>query len=164
MSQRTTKPYNKTSATSEDSDQPAHARSLTRVFADRMYLLQPPGYKQRDKREPLPYWVDVYSDLCLCWSHKSYCRFCRALAQIVKKMSRRCNNHRPKPTNDTKRKSKQSMTEYTYNTLRKHACSNILKIWSPKNEKILIKNSDIFPTCTKHRLWVLVRTASSRWF
>ena len=37
------KTYNKTSATSEDSDQPAHPRSLIRVFADRMCLLQPPG-------------------------------------------------------------------------------------------------------------------------
>ena len=29
-------------------------------------------------------------------------------------------------------------------TLRKHAYSNILKILPPKNENILIKNSDIF--------------------
>ena len=38
------KTYNKTYATSEDSDQPAHPRSLTWVFADRMCLLQPMGY------------------------------------------------------------------------------------------------------------------------
>ena len=37
-------------ATSEDSDQPAHLRSLIRVFADRMCLLQPPGYPKRDKK------------------------------------------------------------------------------------------------------------------
>ena len=37
------KTYNKTKATSGDSDQPAHPRSLIRVFADHMYLLQPPG-------------------------------------------------------------------------------------------------------------------------
>ena len=30
------------------------------------------------------------------------------------------------------------------NTLRKHACSNILKILPPKNENLQIKNSDIF--------------------
>ena len=35
------KTYNKTCAISEDSDQPAHPRSLIRVFADRMCLLQP---------------------------------------------------------------------------------------------------------------------------
>ena len=47
-----------------------------------MCLLQTPGYPKRGKREPLPYWVDVQTDLSLCWSHRSYCRFCRALAQI----------------------------------------------------------------------------------
>ena len=38
------KTYNETCAISEDSNQTAHPRSLIRVFADRMYLLQPPGY------------------------------------------------------------------------------------------------------------------------
>ena len=33
--------YNKTGATSKDSDQTAHLRSLIRVFADRMYLPKP---------------------------------------------------------------------------------------------------------------------------
>ena len=52
--------YNKTCATSEDSDQPAHPHRLIRGFANRMCPLQPPGYqKKKDKREPLPYWVDV---------------------------------------------------------------------------------------------------------
>ena len=37
------KTYNKTCAISEDSDQPAHPRSLIRVFAVRMCLLQPPA-------------------------------------------------------------------------------------------------------------------------
>ena len=36
-----------------------------------------------DKREPLPYWVDIQADLSLCWSHRPYCKFCRALAHIV---------------------------------------------------------------------------------
>ena len=62
---------------------PAHARSLIRPFADRMCLLQPPGYPERDKREPLPYWVDVQADPSLCWSHRSYCRLCRALTHII---------------------------------------------------------------------------------
>ena len=45
--------------------------------------------------------------------------------------------------------------------LRKHAYSNILKILPPKNENFQIKNSDIFLiSAQKHRLWVLVRTAS----
>ena len=63
------KTYNKTCATSEDSDQPAHPRSLIRVFAGRMCLLRPPGYPKRDKREPLPHWVDVQYDQSLRWSH-----------------------------------------------------------------------------------------------
>ena len=39
------KTYSKTCATSKDSDQPAHPRSLIRVFVDRMCLLQPPHYE-----------------------------------------------------------------------------------------------------------------------
>ena len=67
------KTYDKICATSEDSDQPAHPCRLIRVFADRMCLVQPPGYPKRDEREPLPYLVDVQADLSLCWSHRSYC-------------------------------------------------------------------------------------------
>ena len=59
------KTYNKTCATSKDSDQPALLYSLIRAFPDCMYLLQPPGYPKRDKQEPLPYWVDVQADLSL---------------------------------------------------------------------------------------------------
>ena len=44
-----------------------------------MCLLQPHGYLKRDKQEPLPYWVAVQADLRLCWSHRSYCRCCRAI-------------------------------------------------------------------------------------
>ena len=41
--------YYKTCATSEDLDQPAYSRNLIRVFADHMYLLQPPGYPKRER-------------------------------------------------------------------------------------------------------------------
>ena len=81
MSQRTTK-STINFATSEDSDQPAHPHSLIRVFADRMCHLQPPGYPKKDNGESLTYWVYVQPDLSLCWLHRSYCRFCRALAQF----------------------------------------------------------------------------------
>ena len=67
--------YNKRCGTSEDSDQPAHPRSLIRVFADRMRILQPSWSPKTDKREPLPFWVDVQANLNLCWSHRLYCRF-----------------------------------------------------------------------------------------
>ena len=49
-------------------------------------------------------------------------------------------------------------------TLRKHAYSNILKILPPKNEIFQMKNADIFSYLrSKHRLWVLVRTASNEY-
>ena len=60
------KTYINTCATSEDSDQPTYPHSLIRVIADRICFLQPPGFLKRDKREPLPYWVDVQTDLSLC--------------------------------------------------------------------------------------------------
>ena len=65
LSQRTTKPTI-TYATSEDSDQTAHLRSLIRVFAGHMCLLQPQGY---------PNWVDVQAYLRLCCSQRSYVGF-----------------------------------------------------------------------------------------
>ena len=50
-------------------------------------------------------------------------------------------------------------------SLRKQAYSSILKILQPKNWKFSDKNSDIFLiSAQKHRLWVLVRTASPRRF
>ena len=53
------KNYNNTCVTMEGSDQPVHLRSLFTVFTDCTCLLKPPGYPKRDKRESLPYWVDV---------------------------------------------------------------------------------------------------------
>ena len=48
-------------------------------------------------------------------------------------------------TRDTYRNRSFSLLyEYPFNTLRKHAYSNILKILQPKKEIFLIKNSDIF--------------------
>ena len=70
------KTYNKTCVISEDSDQPSHPH-------DGIRLLQPLGHPKRDKREFLLYRVDVHADLSLCWSHRSYCRFYRALAHVL---------------------------------------------------------------------------------
>ena len=59
-------------------------------------------------------------------------------------------------------KDKSRLRNYTV-SLRKHAYSNILKILPPKNENFQMKNSYIFSYfCSKHRLWVLVRTASAQ--
>ena len=77
------KAYNRTCATSEDSDQLTGPRSMIRIFDDSMCLLQPPDYPKRDKRELLPFWVDVQVDLSLCWLCRYYCRFCRALVQLI---------------------------------------------------------------------------------
>ena len=44
-----------------------------------MCLLQPSGYPKRNNLEPLPYRLNAQADLCLCWSHRSYCRFCHAV-------------------------------------------------------------------------------------
>ena len=76
------KTYNKTSVTSEDSHQPTHLCSLIRIFTDHMCLLQYLGYPKRDKQDFLSYCVDVQVELSLCWSHRSYCRFCLALAYV----------------------------------------------------------------------------------
>ena len=78
------KTCNKTCATSEDSDQPAHPRSLISVFSDHMCILKPPGFPKRDEGETLPYWMYVHADLSLCWSHRSYCRFCCAPDHLVR--------------------------------------------------------------------------------
>ena len=49
--------------------------------------------------------------------------------------------------------------------LRENAYSNMLKISSPKNENFQIKKFWYFSYfCSKHRLWVVVRTASTRRF
>ena len=53
------------------------------VFADGMWSLKPSGYPKRDEQEPLPYWVDVQSDLSLSRSHRSNCRFSHVLAQMA---------------------------------------------------------------------------------
>ena len=68
ISQRTTKPTLRHVRPAK-TDQPAQPRSLISVFTDRLCFLQPSGYPKTDKREPLPYWIDVEADLRFCWSH-----------------------------------------------------------------------------------------------
>ena len=46
-------------------------------------------------------------------------------------------------------------------SLRKHACSNILKILQPKTETFQIQNSDILQISAQKRLCVLIRGGSS---
>ena len=62
------KTYSKTCATS---DQRRLRSDFDQSFVDHMCLLRPPGHPKKHKREPL----------LGRWSHRSYCRFCRALLQ-----------------------------------------------------------------------------------
>ena len=76
--------YNKTCATSENSD--AFAQS-DHSLRDRMCLLKLLGCPKRNKREPLTYWVGVQTDLSLYWFQRSYGRFCHALTHFVRKQN-----------------------------------------------------------------------------
>ena len=64
-------------------DQPAQPRNLIRVFADRVCLLEPPGYPKTHKQDLLAYQMVVQADLSICWSHRSYRRFCHALGIVI---------------------------------------------------------------------------------
>ena len=76
------KTNNKTCVTSKDSDKSVHPPSMARIFVylslDSLKAVQGTGDQQRLWSDC----VDAQADLSLCWSHKSYCRFCRALAQM----------------------------------------------------------------------------------
>ena len=72
------KTFNMTCATCEDSYQSAHSQSdQSSLIACAFYSLQ------AIRKEALLYWVNVQADPSLCWSHRSYCRFCRPLAQVI---------------------------------------------------------------------------------
>ena len=53
--------------------------SVSSLIACAFYSLQ--AIQRRDEREPLPYWMDLQTDLSLCQSHRSYL-FCRALTHL----------------------------------------------------------------------------------
>ena len=64
-----------------------------------------------------------------------------------------------------KKKNAARAVTRSHKTLRKHVYSNILKI-SPQKKKKMFSDKHWYFTyfCSKHRLWVLVRTASPRRF
>ena len=66
------KTYNKTSATSKDSDQPVYPPSSTRVLVCPSFGSQEAVYKAHVIREDWSDCVDAQADKSLCWSHKSY--------------------------------------------------------------------------------------------
>ena len=69
------KTYNKICATSKDSDQLVHPHSMARVLVHTVD-------STCDQRRLWSDCADAQSDLSLRWSHKSYCRFCWALAHF----------------------------------------------------------------------------------
>ena len=69
---------------SKDSDQPGHLPSLIRVFV--VCSLGSYGPKTRFLHvdsEDWSDWTDAQADLNLCWAHRSFCWFCRAMAQLL---------------------------------------------------------------------------------
>ena len=76
------KTYNKTCVTSKDSYQPVHPPSMARVLVYPS-LDSPEAVKGTcDQRRLRSDCADAQADLSRRWSHKSYSRFCRALAHI----------------------------------------------------------------------------------
>ena len=68
--------------TSKDSDQPIHPLSMGRLLVypswDSPQTVEGTCYQRRLWSDC----VNAQADFRLRWSHKSYCRFCRALAQF----------------------------------------------------------------------------------
>ena len=78
-------PHDKTNkiifAPSEDSDQPEHPPSLTRVFAVRSVgSLGPNVASGGPKDSDQTWWMPRL--ICLRWAHRSFCSFCHAAAQF----------------------------------------------------------------------------------
>ena len=73
---------NKMTAPNEDSDQPGHPPSLIRVFPVRMKKAWVLSYPLSTQRRLWSDWADAQVDLSLCWTHRVFCLFCRAAAQM----------------------------------------------------------------------------------
>ena len=76
------KTYNKSCATRKYSGQPVHPTNMARIlvypFLDCLAVVK----GTCDQWRLWSACADAQADLSLRWSHKSYCRLCRALAQI----------------------------------------------------------------------------------
>ena len=66
----------------KDSDQPGHPPSLIRVFAVRSMGSLGPNFASGGQRWLWSDWADAQADLSLRWAHRSFCWFCRAVAQF----------------------------------------------------------------------------------
>ena len=68
---------------SKDSDQPGHLPSLIRVFTVRSMGSEGPKVFSCRQRRLWSDWANAQADLSLCLVHRSFCWFCRAVAQIL---------------------------------------------------------------------------------
>ena len=124
------------------------------VMADPMSFFQPLGYPKRDKRESLPWWVDVQADLSLCWSHRSSCRHTGLIVGFVL-------DHFPY----------FFMKTYPENVYFYYIMKTYLHNFDPlKPHLYIVKlgftgiNIIFLISAQKHKLWVPIRTASPRQF
>ena len=78
------KTYHKTCVTSKDSGQPVNPPSIARVLVYLSSHSLEAAEGPCDQRRLWSDCADAQADLNLRWSHKSYCRFCHALAPMVK--------------------------------------------------------------------------------
>ena len=74
------KTYNKTYVTSKDSDWHVHLPSMAKIFVNPSFDSQKAVEGACDQRRLWSDCADAQADQNLCWSHKSYCRFCRVPA------------------------------------------------------------------------------------
>ena len=70
-----------TCSPSEDSDQPVHSPSLTRVFACAQWVANDPSFLHADS-EDWSDWADAQADLSLRWAHMPFSWFCHEAAQM----------------------------------------------------------------------------------
>ena len=73
-------------APSEDSDQPGHTPSLTKVFAVRMKKAWVLCYPMSAERRLWSDCADAQADLSLRWTHRSFCWLCHEAAHIFSTM------------------------------------------------------------------------------
>ena len=87
------KTYNKTCVTSKNSDSPVHPPSMTRVLIHPSLDSQEAVEGSCDQQRLWSDCADGQADLSICWWHKSYCRFCCALAHFVVLIRSAFNTH-----------------------------------------------------------------------
>ena len=69
--------------TNKDSDQHVHTPCMTRVLVYPSWGSPEAVEGTYEQRRLWSDCADAQADLSLRWSHKSYCRFCHALARFI---------------------------------------------------------------------------------